>query len=702
MSKEAMIQHSASALLGVFFVMGLVVDRALGFSLFCLGLLGLLWLVAVRPKLERRPLDREERLLFFAFAFFVAVALISVLASGIHPRTISNIERYSRFLLLIPIYLLLRRTELRPGMLWVMVTIGAVVAGLVAVWHASTGRGDVGGVLHVSGGVGHHIHFGVGAVTLAFLSAASIGWFRRRHSILALLPVLALCMGLVASIASGSRGSWAGIPALILLAAVMPRTIFSLRLKATVAAAALALSVVAYLVPQTGVSGRVERAVSDVSEFFERDRRGTSVGARMEMWRTSSIMFMERPFIGHGVGGYGPTVNAMIEEDRASSSISHYDHPHNEYLNVLATRGLLGLLALGFLFMVPARRFFLASRDEDPDLRELGFGGLVVVVGFAVFGASDGLFERVFSIGFYTMAVAVLSALVAARKESLAARSASRRHPVSVVLIARDEADRIEEALLSVKGWADEIVVLDSGSTDETVEIARRHADRVEVTDWPGYSAQKERGARMARGPWVLSLDADERMTPALCLEIDRVLSEARPAHSAYRMPLTVEAFGGRMEFGRASYAPIRLFLGEGARFSGASVHETVVPTGSVGRLESRLRHVTHRDYHHAAAKLTHYAWLKAHDRFEAGARGGVVYGLMRALMELLFSYVVRLGFLDGRPGLLMAWLQARYVFDTQAGIWALRRASGKDESAGEGGEVGPLLRKTREGVGPP
>jgi (heptosyl)LPS beta-1,4-glucosyltransferase len=270
------------------------------------------------------------------------------------------------------------------------------------------------------------------------------------------------------------------------------------------------------------------------------------------------------------------------------------------------------------------------------------------------------------------------------RRAALAA-PVRRRHTLSATIITKNEADRIRECLDSLAGWADEIVVIDSGSTDGTVDIAREYTDRVWVTDWPGFGAQKQRAVERATGEWVLSIDADEVVSPELRHDVYVALSGA-PPHVGYKLPWAVTLYGKRLDFGRSARAPLRLFRREGARFTETHVHERVtLPAGTIGTLEGRLVHYSHRDYGHALEKSARYAWLGARDRLAAGARGGGLTGAaVRALARFVQVWILRFGFLDGRVGFLIAMGYAQSSFNKYAGLWTLERARrGRGPSAG-------------------
>lgn len=259
-------------------------------------------------------------------------------------------------------------------------------------------------------------------------------------------------------------------------------------------------------------------------------------------------------------------------------------------------------------------------------------------------------------------------------------------HKLSVIIIAKDEADRIGRCLESVAPIAGEIIVLDSGSRDNTVEIARRYTDRVYVTDWPGYGPQKQRALQKSTGEWVLSIDADEALSTELQQEIDAMLRSGTDA-LGFKLPWAVHVFGQTLNYGRSSRAPLRLFRREGARFSDDIVHEKVIlPKGPVKKMRGRLLHYTHRDFGHYLTKNREYAWLGARRRYRAGKRGlGLTGATLRALWTFIQVYIARLGFLDGRVGFLVAVMYAQGSFNKYAGLWTLRRQASSREDAAEG-----------------
>lgn len=233
---------------------------------------------------------------------------------------------------------------------------------------------------------------------------------------------------------------------------------------------------------------------------------------------------------------------------------------------------------------------------------------------------------------------------------------------LSVIVITKNEAASIRACLESVR-WADEIVVLDSGSGDETAAICREYTDKVVVTDWPGFGPQKNRALDLARGDWVLSLDADERVSAELRREIEAAMA-APGGYSAFKMPRLSSYCGRYMR--HSGWWPdyvTRLFKRGSARFSDDLVHERLIAEGVAGALESPLLHETYRDLEEVLDKVNAYSSagaLMLHRKGkEASLKGAVAHGLW----AFVRTYFLRRGFLDGREGFMLAVSNAEATY---------------------------------------
>ena len=225
---------------------------------------------------------------------------------------------------------------------------------------------------------------------------------------------------------------------------------------------------------------------------------------------------------------------------------------------------------------------------------------------------------------------------------------------LSVVVITRNEAEAIRPCLESV-AWADDIVVLDSASSDGTPDICRGMGARVvEAGDWPGFGPQKNRAIAHATGDWVLSLDADERVTPELRREIEAAM--ARGTHAAYRMPRLSRYVSRYMR--HSGWHPdhvVRLFRRGRARFSDDLVHERLVVDGDIGTLTEPLVHEAFTSLEEVLEKVNRYSTAGAEMAHRRGRRSGLAGAVVRGLWTFLRTYFLKGGFLDGREGFMLA-----------------------------------------------
>ena len=233
---------------------------------------------------------------------------------------------------------------------------------------------------------------------------------------------------------------------------------------------------------------------------------------------------------------------------------------------------------------------------------------------------------------------------------------------VSVIVISLNEASNIDAALGSV-AWADEIVVVDSGSVDDTLERARRHTDRVSHHTWTGYGAQKDHATRLASHDWVLSLDADERVSPELATEIQSVL-EQEPPHGGYRIPRMTRYLGTWIR--TTDWYPdyqLRLYDRRKAHWSSDPVHESVHVDGSVGTLTQDIHHHAYRNLSDHVETINRYTNLAAGQLRDNGRRARLLDLLLLPTGAFVRNYLLHRGCLQGASGLLVSLMNSYYVF---------------------------------------
>ncbi len=250
---------------------------------------------------------------------------------------------------------------------------------------------------------------------------------------------------------------------------------------------------------------------------------------------------------------------------------------------------------------------------------------------------------------------------------------------LSVTIIAWNEEERLRACLESV-AWAEEILVIDAESTDKTVQVAREFTDKIWVRPWPGFAEQKNFALDQATCEWVLSLDADERVTPELRERISRIVRANGPG-DGYSIPRKNIFWGAWVRHGGLypDYQ-LRLFRRAAGRFVDSAVHESVVVEGHVEKLAEPLLHHSYRGLDDFVARSNRYSALAARDIVALGGRAGVLDLALRPLGRFLSMYVARGGFLDGWRGFVLAVLYANYVFLRVAKTWEARRGSGSGD----------------------
>jgi len=233
---------------------------------------------------------------------------------------------------------------------------------------------------------------------------------------------------------------------------------------------------------------------------------------------------------------------------------------------------------------------------------------------------------------------------------------------ISVAVITKNEEQNIRDCLESVR-WADEVVVVDSGSTDGTLEICRKFQARVYMEEWKGFSRQKNSAVEKARNEWVLSLDADERVTPELQGEIGATLGKD-PSYEGY--------FIARKNFFRNRWIKhcgwypdynLRLFRKDRGRFRERAVHERVELKGKVGYLKNPLEHKTYQSVSDFLERMDRYSTLAAREMYREGRRYHFFDAFFRPPFTFLQMYLIRAGFLEGYLGFLLSVLYSFYTF---------------------------------------
>jgi glycosyltransferase involved in cell wall biosynthesis len=266
---------------------------------------------------------------------------------------------------------------------------------------------------------------------------------------------------------------------------------------------------------------------------------------------------------------------------------------------------------------------------------------------------------------------------------TLEAYSSAGRPTVSAIVVCFNEEKNIGACLDSLR-WCDEIVVVDSFSTDRTVEICRQYTERVVQRNWAGYRDQKAFAHSQATKDWVLLVDSDERVTPELRDEINRTLSSYAGAYAGFSVGRLVFYLGRWWR--RGGWYPdydVRLFRRDRATWGGTDPHEKILVDGKVRRLRHPLQHYSYRSIEDHIQRINHFTSISARELGKEGKRFHRSDALLRPAFRFFRSYVLKRGFLEGFAGFHVALTAAVYVFLKYAKLWELE-LEGKDDRDGK------------------
>ncbi len=240
----------------------------------------------------------------------------------------------------------------------------------------------------------------------------------------------------------------------------------------------------------------------------------------------------------------------------------------------------------------------------------------------------------------------------------------------SAIIITKNEEANIRECLQSVK-WMKDLVVIDAGSTDKTVAIARKFTAKTFTKPWQGFGAARNLAIGKCSGDWIFWIDADERMTPALAEEIRGILSNGSQSYNGFSVPRRSFFLGKWIKYcGWYPGRVVRLFRRGTGRFSDHKVHERIEITGKVGRLQSDLLHYTDPSLSHYFEKFNRYTTLAADEMTRRNYRWWPLHLFLRPLWTFIRMYVLQRGFLDGMHGFVLSANSAFYVLTKYAKVW--------------------------------
>lgn len=363
----------------------------------------LLLLLASITLLWRRPafnLQKQGKLLMLVLAVYSLLFIVQLFFEGVSS---SAYDRPFRFLLALPVLLFILAYPPKLAALWAGLALGSILTGSWALWQNL--------VLNIDRAGGHTfvIQFGNISMLFGFFCLAGLGWAAvqvKPKQWLSLL-LLGAFFGVLASLLSGSRGGWVGLPFIFLVIYRAYGQLLAVKFKLILLVIVLSFIALVYLIPQTGVKTRILHAFYDIELYFSSESKNTSLGLRFDMWQGAITLIIEKPLAGWGYEGYHEGMQALANQGEVTA-FAVENHAHNDFLDTFARRGLFGLLTLLLLYLVPLHLFSNYLASPNMELRAVATAGALLPVAFIDFGLSQAFLEHNSGVMIYAFWLVVL------------------------------------------------------------------------------------------------------------------------------------------------------------------------------------------------------------------------------------------------------------------------------------------------------
>lgn len=349
----------------------------------------------------RRPyiqLDRQDKAIFLSLILF---CLVSLFEAAWFQLNSSMYDKALRYVLLIPIYFLVRKYPPNPSWVWAGIILGCMSAAGYTIWIRlilDLERSSLESIRNP-------IFLGNTSLMMGAFCIAGFSWAKsleeKSRQRWFIFFIIGASCGLLASLLSGSRGGWIGLPIIALVLLKSYSDILQRKHRLLIITLLISALFAAYKTPQLNIEQRVKEAVHDVKAYHSGVDSTTSVGARFAMWQGAIQLFIERPIIGWGKDNYKIRMSELVEEGRAHEVVNLFDHAHNDAIDIAAKRGLIGLLALFFLYFIPIKLFPPHIRSNNLQQRSYAISGLLLVITYIDFGLSNAFLNRHYGISIY-------------------------------------------------------------------------------------------------------------------------------------------------------------------------------------------------------------------------------------------------------------------------------------------------------------
>lgn len=360
-------------------------------------------------------LQREDYVFMSALlVYFLAQCLVNL----IHGEDISEFDLATRFLAGALVLVFTRRYIVSFGVFFFAVALGSVATGLLALYQMVQGTG--GRVTSFD----NPIHYGNGALALALVCSAGLVWsVQARNRVLwSLLLLAGFVLGLYASLMSGTRSGWVAAPVIVAVFAYTFFPSFQRHKVAVLIAAALLLLVTVIIVQVESVTQRTAVAVEEFQDYFAEGRNYTSVGLRLDMWKSGLTAFSDNPLVGVGPSGYDVVEQKLIEQGQVHPGIAPFRHLHNQYIDAMAKGGIVGLAAYLYLLLAPFILFMRRVHSSDQVTRALALGGALFISTHAVVNLTQSMLERNIGVMMFIFIPLIIWSVMAKRDDEVRSR----------------------------------------------------------------------------------------------------------------------------------------------------------------------------------------------------------------------------------------------------------------------------------------
>ncbi|QLB13952.1 RfaL protein [Bisgaardia hudsonensis] len=356
-------------------------------------------------KKKKYLIDTNEKLLIFSYLFYFGMFLLSFI---VHRGNASELDNPSRLILLLPLLLLFYQYQIRFKVLLYSIPIGSVIVGLVALYdrfYLNVPRAFSPRIMAIQGG---DIAMSLGMFSLVI----ALYFLSKKEYRFTVFCLIATLFGMLGSFLSTARGGWIGSPFIIGFILFTYRKTLSKRFFIIIGSLMIISVVSISLIPKTQVISRINLAKNEMVAYFEKDRANTSLGARFEMWKSAVLMAKEKPILGWGQQGVIEKRKQQAKEKIIHPTVARFDHAHNQYLDDLSKRGVLGLLALLGILLMPLWFFIKSSKSHNLEIRSVVILGIVHISSVMFYNLSQGFFTHNSGNIFYFFLIIVFYAMI--------------------------------------------------------------------------------------------------------------------------------------------------------------------------------------------------------------------------------------------------------------------------------------------------